>query len=106
MNEKVMIFDGAMADALAKMGDSLNISLNALEHNFENQEFWQGFHAAFMQAHFDYVWGLASVVDKVMLDKFVAEAAKAVESPGGAATAANAATPVPGAPAAKPDGKK
>jgi phosphatidylserine/phosphatidylglycerophosphate/cardiolipin synthase-like enzyme len=36
MHEKVMIFDGLMADALAKMGYSLNISLNALEHNFEN----------------------------------------------------------------------
>ena len=59
MHEKVMIFDGMLADALAKMGDSLNISVNALEHNFENQEFWQGFHAAFMQAHFNWLWDLA-----------------------------------------------
>ena len=59
MHEKVMIFDGAMADALAKLGDSLNISMNALEHNFENVGLWQGFHAAYMQAHFDYLWGLA-----------------------------------------------
>lgn len=95
MHEKVMLFDGRTADALAKMGDSLNISLNALEHNFENQEFWQGFHAAYMQAHFDYLWELATAADKAVLDKFVAEAAKALESPGGAAVAALAATPVP-----------
>ena len=59
MHEKVMIFDGRMADALAKMGDSLNISMNALNHNFENNGFWQGFHAAFIQQHFDTMWGLA-----------------------------------------------
>ncbi len=58
-----MIFDGMMADGLAKMGDSLNISMNALMHNFENQEFWQGFHAAFMQAHFSMLWDLATAAD-------------------------------------------
>jgi hypothetical protein len=106
MHEKVMIFDGLMADALAKMGDSLNISLNALEHNFENQEFWQGFHAAFMQAHFNYLWELATAADKALLDKFAADAAKGGEVPGGAVTAASAATPIPAASAPKPAAKK
>jgi phosphatidylserine/phosphatidylglycerophosphate/cardiolipin synthase-like enzyme len=108
MHEKVMIFDGMMADALAKMGDSLNISLNALEHNFENQEFWQGFHAAYMQAHFNMLWELATTSDKAMLDKFAAAAANAGEPKGGAATAAAAATPVPAktAPATPAPAKK
>jgi phosphatidylserine/phosphatidylglycerophosphate/cardiolipin synthase-like enzyme len=95
MHEKVMIFDGAMADALAKMGDSLNISLNALTNNFENQEFWQGFHAAYLQAHFNVLWDLATAADKALLDKFAAQAADSGEAKGGAATAAEAATPVP-----------
>jgi len=98
MHEKVMIFDGLMADALAKMGDSLNISLNALEHNFENQEFWQGFHAAFMQAHFNYLWELATSTDKALLAKFAGADKKAGILPGDAASAAAAATPVPGEP--------
>ena len=76
MHEKVMIFDGAMTDGLAKMGDSLNISLNAFQHNFENQEFWQGFHAAYMQAHFNYLWTLATAADQAVIDKLVAESAK------------------------------
>jgi phosphatidylserine/phosphatidylglycerophosphate/cardiolipin synthase-like enzyme len=95
MHEKVMIFDGRLTDALAKMGDSLNISLNALQHNFENQEFWQGFHAAYMQAHFDYLWELATAADKALLDKFAGAAAKAGIPPGDAAIAAAAATPLP-----------
>jgi phosphatidylserine/phosphatidylglycerophosphate/cardiolipin synthase-like enzyme len=99
MHEKVMIFDGAMKDAMAKMGDSLNISLNAFQHNFENQEFWQGFHAAYMQAHFNYLWTLATAADKALLDKLAAEAASTGEPKGGAATAAEAATPVPAKPA-------
>jgi hypothetical protein len=73
MHEKVMIFDGAMSDALAKMGDSLNISENAFVHNFENQEFWQGFHAAYIQAHFNVLWDLATSADKAMLDKLASE---------------------------------
>ena len=93
MHEKVMIFDGMMADALAKMADSLNISLNALEHNFENQEFWQGFQAAFMQAHFNYLWNLATAADKALLDKFAAEPVG--QTPSDASAAAAAATPVP-----------
>ena len=83
------------------MGDSLNISLNALEHNFENQEFWQGFHAAYMQAHFNYVWELATSADKALLEKFAGKALQAGEAPGGAVVAALAATPVPAAPAPK-----
>jgi hypothetical protein len=93
MHEKVMIFDGMMADALAKMADSLNISVNALEHNFENQEFWQGFHAAFMQAHFDYLWNLATAADKALLDKFAG--GPVGKTPSDASAAAAAATPVP-----------
>jgi hypothetical protein len=69
-----MLFDSGLPDALAKMGDSLNISLNALNHNFENTELWQGFQAAFMAAHFEFVWGLAEAADKVLLDKLAAEA--------------------------------
>jgi phosphatidylserine/phosphatidylglycerophosphate/cardiolipin synthase-like enzyme len=76
MHEKVMIFDGTMADALAKMGDSLNISMNALNHNFENTGYWQGFHAAFIQAHFNTLWGLATTADAAMLAKLAAEANK------------------------------
>lgn len=72
-HEKVMIFDGATPGALAKMGDSLNISRNALDHNFENTAFWQGFHAAFMQAHFNMLWDLATEPTKEMLDKLGAE---------------------------------
>jgi phosphatidylserine/phosphatidylglycerophosphate/cardiolipin synthase-like enzyme len=98
MHEKVMIFDGAMVDALAKMGDSLNISLNALTNNFENQEFWQGFQAAYMQAHFNVLWPLATAADKVLLDKLASQAADTGEAKGGAATAAEAATPVPSKP--------
>ncbi|HXT01303.1 MAG TPA: phospholipase D-like domain-containing protein [Elusimicrobiota bacterium] len=101
MHEKVMIFDGAMADALAKMGDSLNISLNALKNNFENQEFWQGFHAAYMQAHFDVLWDLAASADKVLLQKLALQA-EASPDGGTAAPAAAAATPVPAKPAPKP----
>ena len=74
MHEKVMIFDGLMADALAKMADSLNISENALMHNFENQGFYQGFYAAYMQAHFNYLWELATEASKALLDKLAAEA--------------------------------
>ncbi len=98
MHEKVMIFDGMMADAFAKMGDSLNISLNALTNNFENQEFWQGFQAAYMQAHFNCSWPLATAADKVLLDKLASWAADSGEAGGGAATAAEAATPVPAKP--------
>jgi phosphatidylserine/phosphatidylglycerophosphate/cardiolipin synthase-like enzyme len=98
MHEKVMIFDGMLEDALAKMGDSLNISLNALQNNFENQEFWQGFHAAYMQAHFNVLWDLATAADKVLLDKLASEAAAAPDG-GTAAAAAAAATPVPAKPA-------
>jgi hypothetical protein len=73
MHEKVMIFDGATADALAKLGDSLNISENAFEHNFENVELWQGFHAAYMQAHFDLLWGLAAEPSSALLAKLRAD---------------------------------
>jgi len=72
-HEKVMIFDGGLPDALAKLGDSLNISRNALEHNFENAQFWQGFHAAYMQAHFDFVWGLAAEPTAELVAKLKAE---------------------------------
>lgn len=75
MHEKVMIFDGGTTDALAKMGDSLNISLNALNHNFENTGFWQGFHAAFIQKHFDALWALAAKADQALIDKLAAEGA-------------------------------
>ena len=68
-HEKVEIFDGREPDALAKMGDSLNISRNALEHNFENTQFWQGVHAAYMQAHFDWLWTLATPIDKELIQK-------------------------------------
>ena len=95
MHEKVMIFDGLMTDALAKMGDSLNISLNALQHNFENQGFWQGFHAAYIQAHFNYLWELATTADKALLDKFAAGDKRAGILPGDAASAAAAAAPLP-----------
>ena len=74
-HEKVMIFDGAAADALAKLGDSLNISQNALNDNFENTQFWQAFHAAYMQAHFNYVWALASEPTQELLAKLRDEAA-------------------------------
>jgi hypothetical protein len=72
-HEKVMVFDGHAPDAMAKMGDSLNISGNALNHNFENTQFWQGFHAAYMQAHFDYLWGLAEEPTQELLTKLRAE---------------------------------
>jgi phosphatidylserine/phosphatidylglycerophosphate/cardiolipin synthase-like enzyme len=103
MHEKVMIFDGMMADSLAKMADSLNISDNALEHNFENQEFWQGFQSAFMQAHFNMLWQLATAADQAMLDKFAKEGAETSggASPGPAAPAAPA-TPVKPAKPIKP----
>jgi phosphatidylserine/phosphatidylglycerophosphate/cardiolipin synthase-like enzyme len=90
MHEKVMIFDGAMSDAMAKMGDSLNISQNAFQHNFENQEFWQGFHAAYMQAHFNYLWTLATAADKALLEKLAGEAAA-----GDGEASADSAKPVP-----------
>lgn len=106
MHEKVMIFDGLMSDALAKMGDSLNISLNAFQHNFENQEFWQGFHAAYMQAHFDYVWSLATSADKALLDKFAVDFANSGQEPGGAVTAALAATPIPAKPSPRTAARK
>ncbi|MDE2143582.1 MAG: hypothetical protein KGJ84_14335, partial [Elusimicrobia bacterium] len=77
MHEKVMIFDGGTDGALAKMGDSLNISMNALNHNFENTGFWQGYHAAFIQKHFDSLWALATAADQALIDKLAAEAAAA-----------------------------
>ncbi len=76
MHEKVMVFDGAAPDALAKLGDSLNISENAFLHNFENVELWQSFHAAYMQAHFDLLWGLASAPTSAILAKMRAAAAR------------------------------
>lgn len=72
-HEKVMVFDGGLPDALAKLGDSLNISRNALEHNFENAQFWQGFHAAYMQTHFDFVWSLAAEPTAELIAKLKAE---------------------------------
>jgi hypothetical protein len=68
-HEKVMVFDGSAPDALAKLGDSLNISENALKNNFGNTQFWQAFHAAYMQAHFDFVWDLASEPSQELLAK-------------------------------------
>ena len=74
MHEKVMIFDGALADALAKLGDSLQHQRKrALAHNFENVELWQGFHAAYMQAHFNLLWGLAEEPSQALLAKLRAE---------------------------------
>jgi phosphatidylserine/phosphatidylglycerophosphate/cardiolipin synthase-like enzyme len=73
MHEKVMLFDGGTPGAMAKMGDSLNISNNALMHNFENTEFWQGFHAAYMQTHFDFLWGLAEAPAADLVAKLRAE---------------------------------
>ncbi|MDE2143484.1 MAG: hypothetical protein KGJ84_13845, partial [Elusimicrobia bacterium] len=73
MHEKVMIFDGGTDGALAKMGDSLNISMNALNHNFENTGFWQGYHAAFIQKHFDSLWELATKADRALIAKLAAE---------------------------------
>jgi hypothetical protein len=78
-----MIFDGAAADALAKLGDSLNISQNALNDNFENTQFWQAFHAAYMQAHFNYVWTLASEPTQDLLAKLRDEYQRHVASDGG-----------------------
>jgi phosphatidylserine/phosphatidylglycerophosphate/cardiolipin synthase-like enzyme len=82
-HEKVMIFDGAAAGALAKLGDSLNISQNALNDNFENTQFWQGFHAAYMQAHFNYLWNLASAPTQELLAKLRDEYNRHVASAGG-----------------------
>lgn len=87
-HEKVMVFDGGSPDALAKLGDSLNISNNALQHNFENTQFWQGFHAAYMQTHFDFVWGLASEPTAELMAKLKAEHDKHVASQNGKGGAA------------------
>ncbi len=81
MHEKVMVFDGGTPAAFAKMGDSLNISNNALVHNFENTQFWQGFNAAFMQVHFDLLWSLAQAPTAELLAKFKAEYDKWRQSP-------------------------
>lgn len=68
-HEKVEIFDGRMPDGMAKMGDSLNISRNALTHNFENTQFWQGLYVAYMQAHFDWLWSIAKPIEKAAIEK-------------------------------------
>ncbi len=74
-HEKVMLFDaapvaGQQPDGLIKAGDSLNISNNALAHNFENTEFWsEPWLVRFMQNHFEYVWGLAHPMDEALLQK-------------------------------------
>ncbi len=75
MHEKVMIFDGRMEDGLVKGGDSLNISENALHHNFENVQFWTGLPVSFFQAHFDWLWTLAKEIDAATLSQARAEAA-------------------------------
>ena len=82
MHEKVMIFDGGTPDALAKMGDSLNISNNALAHNFENTGFWQGFAAAFIHAHFNALWDLASDPTAELLAKLKEEYDRKSDAPG------------------------
>jgi len=68
-HEKVMLFDGHMPDGIVKMGDSLNISKNALDHNFENIQFWGGIYVVIEQQHFEYVWGLASDLSQELLAK-------------------------------------
>ena len=62
-HEKVMLFDAGQEGGLAKGGDSLNISNNALHHNFEITQFWTGFIAQFLQAHFNALWEIAQEVD-------------------------------------------
>ncbi len=106
MHEKVMIFDGAMRDALAKMGDSLNISMNALQNNFENQGFWQGFHAAYIQAHFNYLWTLATPADSALLEKLASESDGSGEASGGTSADSSPAPPSKKAPAKKAPAKK
>ncbi len=108
MHEKVMVFDGAAPDALAKLGDSLNISENAFLHNFENVELWQGFHAAYMQAHFDLLWGLAEMPSAQLMAKMKAAYAKHGSPSAGAAHAPRKPRkPVsPKAPHAKPKPRK
>jgi hypothetical protein len=83
-HEKVMIADGRtqpgqQPDGIVKMADSLNISNNALMHNFENTQFWVGWFVEFMQAHFDTLWALAHPVEQKTIDhwreKLAAQAA-------------------------------
>jgi hypothetical protein len=87
-HEKVMIFDGNTDSGMVKMGDSLNISQNALNHNFENIQFWGGIYVVIEQAHFEYVFGLAKDVTDQLMAKLEAEyAAQQAKSktPAGAA---------------------
>ena len=58
-HEKDMLFDADLPDGIVKMADSLNISKNAFNHNFENIQLWSGYYAQFLAAHYRYLWNLA-----------------------------------------------
>ncbi len=67
---KVITLDGGV---LAKAGDSLNLSRNASDHNFENVGFHQGFVAAFLHAYIEEVMlPLATRPSAALLEKLKA----------------------------------
>ncbi len=72
MHMKVMLFDGK----LLKGHDSTNISKNAFEHNFENNQFWTGVDAVIMQEVFEALWKLASPLDRASIAKMIAAEAE------------------------------
>jgi hypothetical protein len=68
-HEKDMLFDADMIDGLVKMADSLNISGNAFNHNFENIQLWNGFYAKFLAAHYRFMWNLAHDLPPELIQK-------------------------------------
>lgn len=74
-HEKDMLFDADMVDGLVKMADSLNISGNAFNHNFENIQLWNGFYAKFLAAHYRYMWNLAHALPPDLIAKLRAKLA-------------------------------
>jgi hypothetical protein len=74
-HEKDMLFDADMVDGLVKMADSLNISGNAFNHNFENIQLWNGFYAKFLAAHYRYMWNLAHTLPPDLIAKLRAKLA-------------------------------